>query len=51
MTTRKYISIYGHYVVSINNLTFHVYTLKSKKTKGRIESYFVLFWYGSSYGY
>ena len=43
LATRKGINISGHYVVSINSIIFHVYTLNSKKMKGRTESYFILF--------
>ena len=43
MASRKSIHISGHYVVWINAMTFHIYTLCSKKIKGRTESYFILF--------
>ena len=43
MASRKGIPISGHYVVSINAMPFHIWTLNSKKLKGRTESYFILF--------
>ena len=41
--SRTGINISGHYVVSINAITFHICTLNSKNLKGRTESYFILF--------
>ena len=39
MVGRTGISISRHYVVSINAMPSHIYTLHSKKLKGRTESY------------
>ena len=43
MASKKGINISGHYVVPINAMSYHIYTLNSKKMKCRAESYFILF--------
>ena len=46
MVTRKGINIFGHYVVSMNDIClFHIQCtyFYTKKIKGRTESYFILF--------
>ena len=44
MARRTGINISGHYyVVSINVMPFPIYTLNSKKLKGRKELYFLFF--------
>ena len=43
MTNRKGIQISGHYVVPINDVHFHIFTLNSKKMKSPTESYCILF--------